>query len=181
MHYPFLSTTRISSIYMTTGRDIRLPLCALHSHLLLLNSSSSSPMTLSEARGAPDPTGGAHLSFSSFKNLEELIRRTFLRRTFKNLSHKENLCKKILDSEVSLGEGREAKCDGITLQFLLALSCCQIAVPSAEYPAQCSTEQLHLPQNATGLLCVPEMAVLPISPAESSAIEHVRTCFQVLL
>lgn len=48
-------------------------------------------------------------------------------------------------------------------------------MPSAERPAQCSTEQLHLPQSVTGLLSLPEVAALPISPAESSVdeLEHV--------
>lgn len=70
-----------------------------------------------------------------------------------------------------LGERRETKYDAITLQFFWSLSCCQIAVPSAEHSAQCSTEQLHLPQSVIGLLSLPEVAVMPSSPAESCAIE----------
>lgn len=70
-----------------------------------------------------------------------------------------------------LGERRETKYDAITLQFFWSLSCCQIAVPSAERSAQCSTEQLHLPQSVIGLLSLPEVAVMPSSPAESCAIE----------
>lgn len=84
---------------------------------------------------------------------------------------RKTCAKKIVDRQVYLRKGRETKGDGITLQFFWPLGCCQIAMPSAERPAQCSAEQLHLPQSVPGLLSLPEVAVMPISPAESSAIE----------
>ena len=130
------------SIFLSALWLVWLPLNALHTHLLLLNSFSSGPMTQSKGSSSPP------LEESSFPSP---VLRTCVPK-------KENLCKKKMNREVSLGEGQEGrktKCDDITLQFLHILEFCQPAVLSAEHLALRSMEQLHLPQNATGLLSLP--------------------------
>lgn len=91
---------------------------------------------------------------------------------------KENLCKKKMDGEMSLGEGQEGKktkCDDITLPFLHALellpACsafCRTPC-SVQHGAASPSTECHWPPFSSRE--EQEMAVLPVSPAESSANE----------
>lgn len=91
---------------------------------------------------------------------------------------KENLWKKKLDRELFLGEGqvgRKTKCDGLTLQFLHALELLPICSAfcrtpcSAQRGAASPSTECHWPPFSPRE--EQEMAVLPVSPAESSANE----------
>lgn len=101
--------------------------------------------------------------------LEESIFPSPVLRTY--VSHRENLCKKILDREVSLRDRRETKSDGITLQFLLAPELLPDCSVFCRTPCSVQHRAVSPSTEFTGLLSLPEMAVLPISPAESSANE----------
>lgn len=151
-------------IFLSALWLVWIPLSVLHTQLILLDSVFSIAMTQEspEARGA---AAVALLQESSFP--------------FPVLtSKKENLCNKNLDREVPLGEeqeGRKSKSNEITLPFLHVLgllptcsASCRTPCPAQHGAASLSTE-CHWPP-----FCPreeQEMAILPVSPAESSANE----------
>jgi len=95
------------SIFLSALCLVWLPLSALYTHLLLLNSFSSSPMTQSEGSSSP-PRENSIFPYPALRTCVPI---------------KENLCKRKLDREVYLGEGQEGrktKYGDIILQFLQA-------------------------------------------------------------